>query len=254
MEITIMPGHAHRYVALLPAAGVGTRMEAGVPKQYLPIHGRPMLWHALQVFERHPRIGRVHVVLSPADDWWSAHDWSGLAKLSVLRCGGATRAQSVLNGLRAIASEVSAEDWVLVHDAARPCLSAALLDRLLEALSDDPVGGILAVPVADTLKRAGDGGCIAETVPRAGIWGAQTPQMFRHGLLLRAMERAGPDVTDEASAVEALGLAPRLVESERSNLKVTFPDDLEVAAWRLAVRGKDKEDDVLGMGQSTGLP
>lgn len=222
-----------RYFALLPAAGVGARMGVDTPKQYLPIHGRPMLWHALQVFERHPRIERIHVVLSPEDDWWPAHDWSGLRKLTVLRCGGATRAQSVLNGLRAMQGEVMMDDWVLVHDAARPCLSSALLDRLLAGLADDPVGGILAVPVADTLKRAGSDGRIAETVPRAGIWGAQTPQMFHHGLLLQALEGAGPDVTDEASAVEALGLAPRLVESDRSNLKVTFPDDLEVAVWRL---------------------
>lgn len=229
-----MSRHEARHVALLPAAGVGARMAADTPKQYMPIHGRPMLWHALQVFERHPRIGRIRVVLSPADGWWAGHDWSGLHKLSVLHCGGATRAQSVLNGLKAMQSEVTADDWVLVHDAARPCLSAALLDRLLIALADDPVGGILAVPVADTLKRAGADGRIAETVPRVGIWGAQTPQMFRYGLLLRALERAGPEVTDEASAVEAMGFAPRLVESDRSNLKVTFPDDLEVAAWRLA--------------------
>ncbi len=228
-----MPSHAPRHVALLPAAGVGARMGVKTPKQYLPIHGRPMLWHALQVFERHPQIGRICVVVSPEDGWWSGHDWSGLRKLAVLRCGGATRAQSVLNGLRAMQGEVMADDWVLVHDAARPCLTTALLDRLLAALTDDPVGGLLAVPVADTLKRARTDGRIAATVPRAAIWAAQTPQMFRYGLLLQALEGAGPDVTDEASAVEALGLAPRLVESDRSNLKVTFPDDLEVAAWRL---------------------
>lgn len=229
-----MPRHEPRHVALLPAAGIGARMGAGTPKQYLPIHGRPMLWHALQVFERHPCIGRIHVVLSPADGWWSAHDWSGLNKLSVLRCGGATRAETVLNGLEAMQSELMADDWVLVHDAARPCLRTALLDSLLRALADDPVGGILAVPVADTLKRAGADGRIAATVPRVGIWGAQTPQMFRYGLLRAALEQAGAEVTDEAAAVEAMGLTPRLVESDRSNLKVTFPDDLEVAAWRLA--------------------
>lgn len=228
-----MPHPKPKYFALLPAAGVGARMGADTPKQYLSIHGRPMLWHALQVFERHARIARVYVVLSAEDDWWPAHDWSVLRKLSVLRCGGATRAQSVLHGLRALHGEATADDWVLVHDAARPCLTSALLDRLLAELADDPVGGILAVPVADTLKRAAADGHIAETVPRAGIWAAQTPQMFRHGLLLRALEEAGPDVTDEATAVEALGFAPRLVESDRGNLKVTFPDDLEVAAWRL---------------------
>lgn len=229
-----MSRQAPRHVALLAAAGIGARMAADTPKQYLPIHGRPMLWYALQAFERHPCIERVYVVLSPADGWWAGHDWSGLHKLSVLRCGGATRAQSVLNGLKAIKTEVAADDWVLVHDAARPCLKAALLDRLLIALADDPVGGILAVPVADTLKRAGPDGRIAKTVSRTGIWAAQTPQMFRYSLLLQALERAGPEVTDEACAVEAMGFAPRLVESDRSNLKITFPDDLEVAAWWLA--------------------
>lgn len=222
-----------RHFALIPAAGVGARMAAARPKQYLELHGRPMLWHALRVFEAHPAIVRVHVVLSSDDGWWAGYDWSGFAKLAVLRCGGATRAESVLNGLRAMRGEVTEEDWVLVHDAARPCLSPALLDRLLVELADDPVGGILAVPVADTLKREGAGRRIAATVPRDGLWGAQTPQMFRLGLLLRALEHAGTEVTDEASAVEALGHAPRLVESDRSNLKVTFPDDLEVAAWRL---------------------
>ncbi len=232
-----MPPSDARHFALLPAAGVGARMGALHPKQYLAIHGRPMIWHALRVFEAHPAITRIYVVLSAEDGWWAGYDWSGFGKLSVLRCGGSTRAESVLNGLRAMAADVDAEDWVLVHDAARPCLTASLLDTLLTNLADDPVGGILAAPVADTLKREGPAGRIAGTVPREGLWGAQTPQMFRRGLLLQALEHAGTEVTDEASAVEALGHAPRLVESDRGNLKVTFPDDLEVAAWRLGQGG-----------------
>ncbi len=222
-----------RFFALLPAAGVGARMGADCPKQYLDLHGRPMLWHAIHAFDPHPAIVRTYVVLSPQDGWWDGHDWDGLAKLAVLRCGGATRAESVLNGLRAVAGEVQADDWMLVHDAARPCLSQSLLQRLLDETRGDAVGGILAAPVADTLKRQGEPGRILETVPRAGLWGAQTPQMFRHGLLRRALEAAGPQVTDEASAIEALGLSPRLVESDQTNLKVTFPHDLEVAAWLL---------------------
>ncbi|TCJ13506.1 2-C-methyl-D-erythritol 4-phosphate cytidylyltransferase [Parasulfuritortus cantonensis] len=225
-----------RYFALLPAAGVGARMAAGGPKQYLALAGRTMLWHAARAFEAAPAILRTYVVLAPDDDQWGRHDWQGLAKLAVLRCGGATRAETVLNGLRAIAGEVAGDDWVLVHDAARPCLSAELLERLLGGLADDPVGGILAAPVADTLKRADAGGRIEATVPRERLWGAQTPQMFRHGLLARALEHAGTGVTDEASAVEALGLAPRLVESDMSNLKVTWPRDLEVAEWLLGRR------------------
>ncbi len=222
-----------RYFALLPAAGVGARMGAAHPKQYLDIHARPMIWHAIRAFERHAAIARVYVVLSPDDDWWDGYDWSAFGKLVVLRCGGATRAESVLNGLRACAGEVDADDWMLVHDAARPCLSQALLDKLLAQLDADPVGGLLAAPVADTLKRQSADGRVAETVPRAGLWGAQTPQMFRHGRLLQALAKVGSEVTDEASALEALGLAPKLVESDLTNLKVTYPRDLDVAAWLL---------------------
>ncbi|MDP2832608.1 MAG: 2-C-methyl-D-erythritol 4-phosphate cytidylyltransferase [Pseudomonadota bacterium] len=222
-----------RHFALLPAAGVGARMGAGHPKQYLDIHGRPMIWHSLRAFERHPAIDQVYVVLSAADGWWADYDWSAFAKLTVLRCGGATRAESVANGLRAMAGEVGAEDWVLVHDAARPCLSPVLLDKLLAELAGDAVGGILAAPVADTLKRANEGQRIQETVSREELWAAQTPQMFRHALLLQALEQAGTAVTDEASALEYLGLSPRLVESDLTNLKVTYPRDLEVAAWLL---------------------
>lgn len=218
-----------RHFALLPAAGVGARMGAEHPKQYLDIHGKPMIWHAIRAFESHPDVDRIYVVISPEDGWWACYDWSGFGKLTVLRRGGATRAESVLNGLAAIAGEVKAKDWVLVHDAARPCLTRALLDKLLAELADDPVGGILAAPVADTLKREGQGGRIAETVPRAGLWGAQTPQMFRHGMLREALEKAGNQVTDEASALEFIGHAPRLVESDPGNLKVTYPRDLDLA-------------------------
>lgn len=219
--------------ALLPAAGVGARMGVAHPKQYLEIAGRPMLWHAIRVFDSHPEITGVHVVLSADDAWWAEYDWSTFTRLRVHRCGGASRAESVRNGLRALAGEVTADDWMLVHDAARPCLTRTLLDRLMRELEHDPVGGILAAPVADTLKRADAGGRILETVPRERLWGAQTPQMFRHGLLLQALEHVGTAVTDEASAVEALGLAPKLVESDLGNLKVTWPRDLEVATWLL---------------------
>ena len=228
-----MPRPTLRHFALLPAAGVGARMAAGHPKQYLDIHGRPMIWHAIRAFERHPAIDRVYVVLAAEDGWWADYDWSAFATLTALRCGGATRAESVANGLRAMADEVGGEDWVLVHDAARPCLSRVLLDKLLADIAGDEVGGILAAPVADTLKREGEGRRIRETVPREKLWGAQTPQMFRHALLLQALEQAGNAVTDEASALEHLGLSPRLVESDLTNLKVTYPRDLEVAAWLL---------------------
>ncbi len=199
-----------------------------LPKQYLELQGRPLLWHTLQVFERHPEISSVQVVIAADDSEWVQHDWSACHKLRLHRCGGATRAQTVLAGLCAMA--VAENDWILVHDAARPCLSLVALTRLITQLRDDAVGGILAVPVADTLKRAGEGGRIAATVARTGLWGAQTPQMFRRGMLLQALTQAGDAVTDEASAIEALGLAPRLVEGDPANLKVTHPADLPLAA------------------------
>ncbi|MFZ5484292.1 MAG: 2-C-methyl-D-erythritol 4-phosphate cytidylyltransferase [Pseudomonadota bacterium] len=227
------PTRIARFFALLPAAGVGARMGADGPKQYLPLAGRTMLWHAIHAFEALPEVTRTYVVLSPEDTLWDRQDWSGLGKLAVLRRGGVTRAETVANGLAAIADEVGPDDWVLVHDAARPCISGALLRRLIDSLAEDPVGGLLAAPVADTLKREGAPGRVRETVSRERLWGAQTPQMFRHGLLSRALAQAGTAVTDEASAVEALGLSPRLVESDMSNLKVTWPRDLEVAEWWL---------------------
>ncbi len=217
-----------RFHALIPAAGSGRRMGHALPKQYLELQGRPLLWHTLQVFERYPEIASIHVVVAPDDTVWTRHDWSGCHKLRLHRCGGETRAQSVLAGLRAM--EAAEEDWVLVHDAARPCLTRTALNRLITTLRDDSVGGILAIPVADTLKRAGEGGRIATTVARTGLWGAQTPQMFRRGMLMQALAQASAEVTDEASAIEALGIAPLLVEGDPANLKVTHPADLALAA------------------------
>ncbi len=198
-----------------------------LPKQYLDLAGKPMIWHAISTLSACPDISTVFVVLAPGDEYFSRYDWSHCAgKLAPLYCGGATRAESVANGL--LASEMDADDWVLVHDAARPCLSQGQLSRLIGELRDDEVGGILAVPVADTLKRANAAQRVAHTEDRAGLWQAQTPQMFRAGLLLQALETA-PNVTDEASAIEALGLQPKLVTSESSNFKVTYPQDLRLA-------------------------
>ena len=205
------------------------RMGDGQPKQYHLLAGQPMIRHALEVLCASPRIQRVFVVLAETDATWERFDWTDLGvKLSVLRCGGATRAESVLNGLVAISAVASTDDWMLVHDAARPCLSQAQLDGLIEQVGSDETGGILAVPVADTLKRAGSDRRIEATVPRAHLWQAQTPQMFRYGLLREALS-ASRIVTDEAGAVEALGCRPLLVASNASNLKVTYPADLALA-------------------------
>ncbi|MBS1210798.1 MAG: 4-diphosphocytidyl-2C-methyl-D-erythritol synthase [Proteobacteria bacterium] len=227
-----------RYFAIVPAAGSGRRMGAERPKQYLDLCGKPLLWHALTALAGVTRIHTVFVVLSPEDDWWGRFDWSGFgSRLQVLRVGGETRAQSVGNALRSIFAQVAAEDWMLVHDAARACLSVAQVEALIDALTDDPVGGLLAQPVADTLKRADKAARVVETVTRDALWQAQTPQMFRHGLLSRALAQC-PGVTDEAGAVEALGLAPRLVAAEAPNFKVTYPQDLALAELILQARSK----------------
>ena len=213
------------FYALVPAAGSGSRMGHELPKQYMTLAGQPMIYHALLTLCANPEITTVFVVLAPDDMQWRNYNWSKFGeKLQPLFCGGQTRAESVLNGL--LASELEPEDWV--HDAARPCLSAQQLARLLDELRNDEVGGLLAVPVADTLKRADAMQRVACTESRVGLWQAQTPQMFRTGLLVQALERA-PGVTDEASAVEALGLYPRLVSSDSSNFKVTYPQDLRLA-------------------------
>lgn len=213
-------------------------MGAECPKQYLPLAGKPLIWHALKTLIGVPDIAQVFVVLAPDDGYWDNCDWSTFAgRLVVLRCGGATRAESVSNGLRAMRERVGANDWVLVHDAARCCLTIAHVEKLIAEVGADPVGGLLAVPVADTLKRAQDGQRVAATVGREGLWQAQTPQMFRHGMLLDALEYA-PAVTDEASAIEALGLRPKLVAADATNLKVTWPLDLQLAGWILANRGQ----------------
>lgn len=228
------------YYALVPAAGAGARMGGAQPKQYLPLAGRPLIWHALHALCATPDISAVFVVLAPDDMYWQDAAMAGLgSKLHVLRCGGGERAHSVRNGLRAMADELGdiAADWILVHDAARPCLTVALVDKLLREVADDAVGGLLAVPVADTLKRADDAARSVATVPRAGLWQAQTPQMFRHGMLLAALNAdSALPVTDEAGAIEALGFLPRLVAADISNLKVTYPSDLHLVEMILHSR------------------
>ena len=220
--------------ALVPAAGFGSRMGGELPKQYLPLAGQPMIAHALGTLCACAEISTVFVVLAPGDTLFHSYDWSRFGdKLQPLFCGGGARADTVLNGLQA--SELEPDDWVLVHDAARPCLTRAHLDKLIAEVRDDAVGGILAVPVADTLKRDAGNGRILRTESREQLWQAQTPQMFRAGLLAQALQQGG-SFTDEASAVEALGLQPRLVLSEPANFKVTYPQDMLLAELLLKAR------------------
>lgn len=231
-----------RIRALVPAAGSGARFGHATPKQYLPLAGRPLVAHTLAALCAHARIDGVAVVLSPEDDLFDRMDpqpWRD--RCEPLRCGGRTRAETVLNGLLAMRGRWSDDDWVMVHDAARPCVSGALLDRLIDTLADDPVGGIAAIPLADTVKRADTDQRISATVPRDGLWAAQTPQMFRLRLLVDALSSgAAAEMTDEASAVERLGLRPRLVMGDPTNLKVTYPDDLRAAERHL--RDRSPED------------
>jgi len=225
--------------ALVPAAGQGTRIGDALPKQYLPIAGKPMMFHSVETLTAVSRIARVYVCLSPLDRNWGAHDWSALSdKVEALFCGGAHRAETVLNSLKYLEDRIAKDDWVLVHDAARPCIQAELVEQFLDELEDDQVGGLLAMPLADTLKSADENQRVAATIPRLNLWRAQTPQMFRYGLLRRGLENK-PAATDESEAVESIGYnAPRLVQGESTNIKVTFAEDLRIAELILQFQGR----------------
>jgi len=228
-----------RYWCVVPAAGVGRRMQSELPKQYLPLRGRALIEHALLGLLEHPLIERVVVALADSDPWWET--LAIAASPAILRTsGGAERADSVRNGLLALAGLAAPGDWVLVHDAARPCLQRTDLDRLISALADHPVGGLLGIPVHDTVKRAESDGAVLETLPREQLWRAFTPQMFRYGPLLEALEEAsrkGLAITDEASAMEQAGHRPLLVEGRSDNIKVTCREDLALAAFYLEQQG-----------------
>lgn len=215
-----------RYFALVPAAGVGARMGGVVPKQYGQIAGKSLLLYVLETFAATPEIEHCYVVVSPEDNYITK--LPAVPRTTVLFCGGATRQASVTNGLSAMSAEVKPEDWVLVHDAARPGLTVELIVQLIAVVSNDPVGGLLALPVADTIKRSDAAGRSLATVPREHLWSAQTPQMFRHAALLDTLMKVS-DITDEASAFEVLGLQPRLVEGSPRNFKVTRPEDMLLA-------------------------
>ena len=228
------------FYALIPAAGAGTRLRGERPKQYLALAGKPMLWHAVNAVCV-PPVENVFVVLAPEDREYAQHDWSHFAgRLEPLYCGGATRRDSVHNGLVAAMAAVDADDWLLVHDAARPCLPLRDLASLIAETREDGIGGILALPASDTVKKAAkdEAGVLrsAGAEERSLLWLAQTPQMFRCGLLLQALKAAKTAVTDEAGAVEQMGLRPRLVAGSRENIKVTYPEDLAIAEAILARR------------------
>jgi 2-C-methyl-D-erythritol 4-phosphate cytidylyltransferase len=220
---------AARYFGLIPAAGKGSRFGGEMPKQYQALHGRAILAYAIDALASQTPLARVYVVHAEDDRRCAQVAGTGY-RVATMPCGGATRAESVKNGLASLRGELKDDDWVLVHDAVRPCLPRDALRRLLEEIGDDPVGGLLAIPVADTLKREDANGRVAATEPRAGLWQAQTPQMFRYGVLWEAYQNSGGlETTDEAEAVEKIGKQPKLVPGSSANFKVTFPDDLTIA-------------------------
>jgi 2-C-methyl-D-erythritol 4-phosphate cytidylyltransferase len=215
-----------RYIALIPAAGVGERMGTSMPKQYAQLAAKPMLQHVMETFSTASLISHTYVVVSANDAYIS--DLPVLPRTTILKCGGAARQDSVTNGLLAISSETEDDDWILVHDAARPGLTHNLLDKLIAFVKDDAVGGLLALPLVDTIKRSDGHGRSEMTIERSALWSAQTPQMFRYAQLLQALQQA-QQVTDEASAIEAMGHRPKLVEGSARNFKVTLPQDLLLA-------------------------
>lgn len=254
---------SERFHAVVPAAGIGTRVGAAVPKQYLILAGRSLLQWSVHALLAAPFIESVVVVVAPGDTEASRQigDWQGVRVCPV---GGASRRDSVLAGLQSAGGGWHADDWVLVHDAARPALSLMALNRLRDQLAGDPIGGLLALRVSDTVKQTGssdagdtriaDVARVARTLPRDALWLAQTPQMFRYGCLRAALE-AFPDVTDEAGALEAAGHAPRLIEGERQNFKVTTADDLRLmAAWLAADPDARVAGDAVLHGALAGAP
>lgn len=228
-----------RYWAVIPAAGIGRRMGGDVPKQYLKVLGKTILEHTIERLAMHPDIQGIVVSLSRGDPYWPELAFSIDKPLYIVE-GGAERCHSVLNALDYLSDIASDNDWVLVHDAARPCIRQDDIERLIIELTGHPVGGLLGIPVSDTMKRTDDTGEVQQTVERSHLWRALTPQMFRLGELRHAISRSlgtGQLVTDEASAMEAVGKAPRMVEGHGDNIKITRPQDLQLAELYLTQQG-----------------
>ncbi len=222
-----------KILALVPAAGTGTRFGDLLPKQYLDIDGHPLIFHTLKALSRVSRIDTISVVLSPDDNHWQNYlaDWLLVGgKLSTAMVGGNSRGETIANGLNALAVSLSidANDWIMVHDAARPCIRAELIEQFIDELENDRVGGLLALPLTDTIKRDDGNLRVEKTLPRESLWRAQTPQMFRFALLKDALARC-PEATDEAQAIEVLGRQPKLVMGDSANLKVTYAHDMKLA-------------------------
>lgn len=227
-----------QFHVIIPAAGTGSRMANVLPKQYMPLAGKPIISHTIEVFFNNPRISSIHLALSPDDAFWQSLSLDPASKLKLHYTGGNSRSETVLNSLQALLNDnkIADDDWVLVHDAARPGLTSNLLNHLLNTLEHDAVGGLLALPMADTLKEADAKSRILKTIPRDSLWQAQTPQMFRAKTLQQALQSFAGAPTDEAQAIEALGFNPKLVQGELRNMKVTFPQDLALLELLFAAK------------------
>ncbi len=226
----------YRCWAIIPAAGIGRRIGSETPKQYLQINGKPILQYSIDLFLQHHLIDGVVIVLAENDTLWKGLQINESKNL-ITTIGGAERFHSVLNGLIALEGRLDTDDWVLVHDAARPCLDISDIEKLINSTVTHPTGGILAMPVRDTMKRAGEDNLIIETVDRNQLWHALTPQMFRFKKLRQAIEDAIENnipITDEAQAIEQTGQRPILVEGSARNIKVTRPEDLALASFYLS--------------------
>lgn len=222
-----------RTFAVVPAAGVGRRIGGKIPKQYLPLDGSPILVHTLNRLLIDSRIQLVVVAINPTDTWWPQLTIANHSKILVTT-GGTERCHSVLNSLHQLQGIATPHDWILVHDAVRPCLRTADLDRLFQTLINNSIGGILGSPVRDTMKRTEDNNIVQTTVSRANLWHAYTPQMFRYNLLQQSLYQAmqhGQLVTDEAEAMELAGYSPLMVEGHPDNIKITRPEDLAIAEF-----------------------
>lgn len=229
-----------RFWAVIPAAGTGTRMRSDVPKQYLPLAGSTVIEHVLDVFLSHPRVAGISVAIAETDTYWRQYLLRSQGKPLRIGRGGAQRSHSVSNLLQSLRQELNQQDWVLVHDAVRPCLHASDLDLLMDTLRQEPVGGILATPLVDTVKSVDPEHRISATPTRQNLWRAFTPQMFRYGLLVGALDAAlkrGESPTDEAAAMESAGHTVRVVEGRSDNIKITRQEDLALAEAILSKTG-----------------
>ena len=219
-----------RIWAVIPAAGVGKRYSSDIPKQYLSLNGMPVLLHSINKFVKLDEIHEILVALNPDDEFWQKLNFSH-PKVKTIN-GGPERCYSVNNALEELSGRAENGDWILVHDAVRPCISDFDLNKIIEIVHDEDVGGLLACPILDTIKKVGDNLDVLKTIPREGLWSAMTPQIFRYELLKKALNavlNSARSVTDEAKAIELIGLTPKIIEGDKTNIKITHPSDMVLA-------------------------